>query len=155
TISGGAASVLGDMDGGAGGFNKLNFDIGAGNSFSYSGAVTNFANTEVVSGRANLSGSIAGAVTVDAGAQLAPGASGVGALTVGDTALSAGSSLVIDLDPAGGNNDVLNVTGTVSLNGADLVLDLLSAPTLGEGFDIVANDGTDPISGLFSDGQWV
>ena len=30
TISGGAASVLGDMDGGAGGVNKLNFDIGAG-----------------------------------------------------------------------------------------------------------------------------
>ena len=28
TISGGAASVLGDMDGGAGGTNKLNFDIG-------------------------------------------------------------------------------------------------------------------------------
>ena len=43
TISGGAASVLGDMDGGAGGVNKLNFDIGNGNSFSYTGAVSNFA----------------------------------------------------------------------------------------------------------------
>ena len=30
TISGGAASVLGDMDGGAGGTNKLNFGIGNG-----------------------------------------------------------------------------------------------------------------------------
>ena len=39
TISGGAASVLGDMDGGAGGVNKLNLDIGSGNSFSHSGAV--------------------------------------------------------------------------------------------------------------------
>jgi hypothetical protein len=138
TISGGAASVLGDMDGGASGTNKLNFDIGNGNSnsnsFSYTGAISDFADAEVVSGRTNLSGSIVAAVTVDAGAQLSPGASGVGALAVGDTTLSAGSGLVIDLDPAGGDNDVLNVTGEVSLNGADLVLDLLSAPTAGESF---------------------
>jgi hypothetical protein len=155
TISGGAASVLGDMDGGAGGVNKLTFDIGQGNSFSYTGAVSNFANTEVMSGRANLSGSIAGPVTVDAGAQLSPGASGVGALTVGDTMLSAGSGLVIDLDPTNGENDVLSVNGTVALNGADLVLDLLSAPTRGEAFDILTNDGTDPISGEFSEGSQV
>jgi hypothetical protein len=108
-----------------------------------------------MSGRTNLSGSIAGPLTVDAGAQLSPGASGVGALTVGDTTLSAGSSLVIDLDPVGGENDVLNVKGTVALNGDDLVLDLLSAPTRGEAFDILTNDGTDPISGEFSEGSQV
>jgi hypothetical protein len=155
TISGGAASVLGDMDGGAGGVNKLNFDIGKGNSFSYTGAVSNFANTEVMSGTTNLSGSIAGPVTVDAGAQLSPGANGVSALTVGNTTLSAGSGLVIDLDPTDAGNDVLNVKGTVALNGADLVLDLLSAPTRGEAFDILTNDGTDPISGEFSEGSQV
>jgi hypothetical protein len=155
TISGGAASVLGDMDGGAGGANKLNFDLGTGNSFSYTGAVSNFANTEVMSGKSNLSGSIAGPVTVDTGAQLSPGASGVGSLTVGDTTLSAGSGLVIDLDPVAGESDVLNVNGTVSLNGADLVLDLLSAPTRGEAFDILTNDGSDPISGQFSEGSQV
>ncbi len=155
TISGGAASVLGDMDGGAGGVNTLTFDIGQGNSFSYAGAVSNFATTEVMSGRTNLSGSIAGAVTVDAGAQLSPGAGGVGALTVGNTTLSTGSGLVIDLDPVGGENDVLNVKGTVALSGADLVLDLLSAPTRGESFDILTNDGTDPISGEFRDGSQV
>ena len=153
TISGGAASVLGDMDGGAGGTNKLNFDIGQGNSFSYTGAISNFADAEVVSGRTNLSGSIAGPVTVDAGAQLSPGANGVGALAVGDTTLSTGSGLVIDLDPAGGDNDVLNVTGAVALNGADLVLDLLSAPTMGESFDILTATG--PISGEFSEGSLV
>jgi hypothetical protein len=133
----------------------LNFDIGAGNSFSYTGAVSNFGNTEVTSGATNLSGSIAGAVTVDVGAQLSPGASGVGALTVGDTTFSRGSGLVIDLDPTNGENDVLNVKGTVSLSGADLVLDLLSAPTRGEAFDILTNDGTDPISGEFSEGSQV
>jgi hypothetical protein len=155
TISGGAASVFGDMDGGAGGTNKLNFDIGKENSFSYSGAITNFASTEVVSGRANLSGSIAGPLTVDAGAQLSPGASGVGSLAAGDTTLSAGSSLIINIDPVGDFTEVLNVTGTVSLSGANLALDLFSAPTLGQGFDIVINDGTDPISGEFSNGQFV
>jgi PEP-CTERM motif len=155
TISGGKASVLGGMDGGAGGVNKLNFDIGKGNSFSYTGTVSNFADTEVVSGRTNLSGSIAGPVTVDSGAQLSPGANGVGTLTVGDTTLSAGSGLVIDLDPTDGENDVLNVKGTVALNDADLVLDLLSAPTRGEAFDILTNDGTDPISGEFSEGSQV
>jgi hypothetical protein len=155
TISGGAASVLGDMDGGAGGVNKLNFDIGNGNSFSYTGAVSNFANTEVMSGTTDLSGSIAGPVTVDAGAQLSPGASGVGALTVGDTTLSTGSGLVIDLDPVGGEYDVLKVSGAVSLSGADLVLDLLSAPTRGETFDILTNDGSDPIFGQFSEGSQV
>ncbi len=154
TISGGAASVLGDMDGGKGGANKLNFDIGNGASFSYTGAISDFA-AEVVSGKTNLAGSIAGPVTVDAGAQLSPGASGVGALVVGDTTLKAGSSLVIDLDPVGGQNDVLNVKGTVALNGADLVLDLLSAPTRGESFDILTNDGIDPISGEFSEGSQV
>ena len=155
TISGGAASVLGDMDGGAGGVNKLNFDMGKGNSFSYAGAITDFASTEIISGRANLSGSIAGPLTVDAGAALSPGVSGVGALSVGDATLDAGGSLVIDLDPTGGVSDILNVTGTIALNGANLVVDLLSAPTLGEGFDIVDNDGTDPVSGVFSSGQFV
>ena len=155
TISGGAASVLGDMDGGAGGVNKLNFDIGSGNSFSYTGTVTNFASAEVMSGKTNLSGSIAAAVTVDAGAQLSPGASGVGTLTVGDSTLSAGSGLVIDLDPADGQNDVLNVKGAIVLSGADLVLDLLSAPTRGESFDILTNDGTDQIFGQFSEGSQV
>src|SRR3984957_13779532 len=155
TISGGAASVLGDMDGGAGGMNKLNFDIGSGNSFSYTGAVSNFASAEVVSGRTNLSGSIAPAGTVDAGAQLSPGASGVGTLTVGDSTLSAGSGLVIDLDPADGQNDVLNVKGAIVLSGADLVLDLLSAPTRGDTFNILTNDGTDQIFGQFSEGTKV
>jgi hypothetical protein len=77
--------------------------VGASNSFNYTGAVSDFADTEVMSGRTNLSGSIAGPMTVDTGAQLSPGASGVGVLTVGDTTLSTGSGLVIDLDPA---NDV-------------------------------------------------
>jgi hypothetical protein len=79
-------------------------------------------------------------MTVDACAQLSPGASGVGVLTVGDTTLSTGSGLVIDLDPTNGENDVLNVKGTVALSGADLVLDLLGRtrfPGSSEGDNVV------------------
>ena len=43
----------------------------------------------------------------------------------------------------------------VTLSGADLVLDLLSAPTTGQSFDILINDGTDPILGEFIEGSLV
>ena len=72
TISGGAASVLGDISGGVGGVNEMYLDIGKGHSFSYSGAVSNFADVEVVSGAANIGGAISGPVTVDAGARRRP-----------------------------------------------------------------------------------
>ena len=42
-----------------------------------------------------------------------------------------------------------------SLSSADLILDLLSAPTSGERFVILTNDGADAISGLFSEGYFV
>ena len=142
TISGGAASVLGDMDGGVGGVNKLNFDIGAGNSFSYYRRDLEL--------RRRRSHERQGELvrldrrTCDGGRRrpIVAGRDRSGrARRVGDTTLSAGSGLVIDLDPTSAENDVLNVTGAVALNGADLVLDLLSAPTTGESFDIVTNDG--------------
>jgi hypothetical protein len=154
TISGGAASVKGDMSGGVGGVNKLFFDIGHGNSFSYSGAVSNFATAEVKSGTANLGGSISAPVTVDAGAYLSPGASGVGSLAVGGLTLTAGGGVVIDLDPAHGSSDVMTVNGAVALNGGNLILYLLSAPTPGESFNILLNDGSDGVSGEFSEGTY-
>ncbi len=195
TIKGGAASIKGDVSGGVGGKNTLNFDIGKGDSFSYGDVLSNFADVEVNSGRTTLSGAntysgkttvnggallvdnttgsgtgtgavevkagtlggtgaISGPVAVDAGGKLSPGDGGVGAPTVGGATLSAGSRLFIDLDPTDslgqGLNDVLNVNGAVALNGADLVLDLLSAPTIGESFDIVTT--TAGVSGLFSEG---
>jgi hypothetical protein len=98
---------------------KVTIDNQAGATIKGGGTTVAAIDTEVMSGRTNLSGSIAGPMTVDTGAQLSPGASGVGVLTVGDTTLSTGSGLVIDLDPANGESDVLNMKGTVALNGAD------------------------------------
>ena len=55
-ITGGAAAINGNIDGGNG-TNTMNVTLGAGNTFSYNGSITNFTNTNVQSGRFNLSGS--------------------------------------------------------------------------------------------------
>lgn len=100
------------------------------------------------------SGSVAGPVAVQSGGALAPGAS-VGTLHTGGVDLTAGATLSIELDPALGASDLLAVSGAVSLSGSDLVLTLLSAPTAGQTFDILANDGNDAIGGLFAQGALV
>ncbi len=64
-ISGGSAAVLGSIDGGLG-TNTLVVDAGAGNAFSYAGAIVNFAGVEVRSGTLAL----AGADVVAAGSAL-------------------------------------------------------------------------------------
>ncbi len=56
-ITGSAASITGSINGGAGGTNTMNVNPGTGNTFSYSGAITNFTSTSVQSGSFNLSGS--------------------------------------------------------------------------------------------------
>lgn len=196
-IEGGAASVQGDISGGVGGSNTLNFNVGTGNAFSYSGALSNFAQVNVNSGTTTLSGSsvysgptavnggvlsvtnatgsatgsgavdvkagasfigtgqIAGPLTLDSGATLSPGVGGIGAVGVGNLVLSPGSTFFVELDPINHLSDLAKVTGTVSLDLSNLVLTLLSAPTLGQFFDILDNDGTDLVGGLFSQGASV
>ncbi|BCX48052.1 hypothetical protein HAHE_19600 [Haloferula helveola] len=96
-----------------------------------------------------------GLVTVNPGAKIAPGAS-VGALTVsGALAMSSGSELEMEIDGTPANqHDVLQVNGSVQLGGA-LLLDLGYAPTIGDSFVIIENDGADPVVGTFSDGAAV
>jgi hypothetical protein len=195
TVQGGAASILGDVSGGTGGSNTLNLDIGAGNSFSYAGALSNFANVQVNGGTTTLTGAssyagpttvnsgallasnstgsatgssaveiksgasvggtgtISGPLTVDSGATLSPGLGGIGTLALGSTVLSQNSIFAIDLNPFNGTADRVNVTGTVGLNFSNLVINLLYAPTFGQTFDILGNDGTDLISGFFNQGS--
>jgi hypothetical protein len=53
--------------------------------------------------------------------------------------------------------DQLNVTGTVSLNGAELTGSLLNlyAPTTEDLFFLIVNDGTEPVQGTFAQGSSV
>jgi Ca2+-binding RTX toxin-like protein len=82
-----------------------------------------------------------------------------GILGAGSTTLNAGSAFFVDLNGiiAGTEHDLLNVTGTVTLNNGNL------AGTLGAAYDsipgdelvIIRNDGADPVVGKFAQGDLV
>lgn len=78
-IEGGAAAIVGDVNGGAGGTqNLLRFALGAGHAFSHGGAFSNFQTVEAESGLVQLGGAndFSGAELVLAGGSLrfaAPG----------------------------------------------------------------------------------
>src|ERR1051326_3225033 len=62
--------------------------------------------------------------------------------------LSISSKLIADIDPAAGVADRINVGGSVSIAGA-LQLWFMSAPSPGQSWTIIDNDGTDAVSGAF------
>lgn len=98
-IRGGNAVVIGSIDGGVGGANTMAVDAGAGNKFSYAGAISNFNSVSIDSGAVTFSGqsSYTGATILNGGS-----------LTlVGADRIASGSALVL----AGG---LLNVVETGS-----------------------------------------
>jgi autotransporter-associated beta strand protein len=94
-----------------------------------------------------------GAVSASSDSHIAPGNS-PGCLNTGNLSFSSGSSL--DIEIAGNTvcteHDQLNVTGTVNVTDATLNTTLLNGftPKSGDNFVIVANDGTDPVTGTFT-----
>ena len=158
-------------DGGAaGGTGAALTKVGSG-TLTLSGANTYTGPTTVSAGTLLVNGSITsattvdsaaalggsgttGAVTVASGGTLSPGAA-VGTLSTQALSLSAGATLKIELGGTGaGQFDQVNVTGTVSLGGAALDTSLLGSfdhqAAIGASFVIVANDGTDAVSGTFA-----
>jgi hypothetical protein len=100
-ISGGSAQVIGSINGGVGGTNTMVIDAGAGNTFSYSGALSNFNSVTIQSGAVTLSGqsTYSGQTIVDSGASLTlSGANRIGA----DSALMLAGGLLKVVDTAGG-----------------------------------------------------
>ncbi len=110
TITGGAASILGDISGGVGGTNSMTLSPGAGGSFSYSGAISNFNNVEVQSGTVTLSGlsTYTGTTVVTGGTLVLSGAN----------RLSASSALVLN----GGTLKTSNAGGANGQSFASLAL---------------------------------
>ena len=88
-ISGGSAQVIGSINGGSGGVNTMTVNAGAGNTFSYSGALSNFNSVTIQSGAVTLSGqsTYTGATIIDSGASLT---------LQGANRIAAGSALVLD-----------------------------------------------------------
>lgn len=91
-----------------------------------------------------------GAVTATGGT-VAPGDGGPGVLNTGNVSLTAPATLSIEINGAtvGTQYDQLNVTGTVTLVNATLVLSGTGAPA-GSILTIINNDGVDQVSGTFS-----
>jgi autotransporter-associated beta strand protein len=94
----------------------------------------------------------AATVSIADGGTLSPGLS-PGILNTGSVSIAAGGDLKLEINGSvlGIDYDNLNVTGSVSLGGADLLVTLGAgfAPTIGETFTVVSNDLADPILGLF------
>ncbi|MGD9842222.1 MAG: PEP-CTERM sorting domain-containing protein [Steroidobacteraceae bacterium] len=117
-IAGGSASVLGDINGGAGGTNAMTVDPGLGNIFSYSGSISNFNSLEILSGTTTLSGvsTYVGATIVSGGQLILDGAD----------RLSSSSALNLN----GGTLKVTNVQTSASLSltqSSSIDLDLMAS----------------------------
>src|SRR5207247_1242804 len=111
--------------------------------------------TVTVNANATLGGSgVVGPITVNAGGTLSPGSS-PGILSSGNVALSSGSTFKVELNGAspGSGYDQLAVTGMVNLGGSTLALSFGFTSSVGTAFTIINNDGTDAISGTFSNMQ--
>ena len=119
TISGGSAFVLGSINGGVGGSNSLTVTPGAGNSFTYTGALSNFSSVAFTSGSTTLSG-----VSTYTGTTQVSNAT----LTlVGVNRLAAGSALQLD----NGTLRLTNAAGVTGQSFASLSLSGNSAIDLG------------------------
>jgi len=130
-ITGG--TITGSIDGGTGGTNALTVNPGAGNAFSYGGAITNFNTTAVQGGRFNLSGSInsTSAITISSGGIF--NYTGAGAL---------GNSITVN----GGEfkNNGGNFTGALTLTSGTVSGTNLSGVALSIGAGVTLSPGNSP-----------
>lgn len=101
-----------------------------------------------ISGNGTVS-STGPAITIADGGSIAPGNNGIGTLTVdGDLRFETGSRLVVEVNPAGTESDLVAVTGDVTLNGGAVVhIGATGEYDLHSTYTILAADGT--LSGAF------
>jgi autotransporter-associated beta strand protein len=115
---------------------------------------TNQSSSTVVNSGGTLggTGTLAGPVSVNAGGTLAPGTS-PGNLTIDDNVtFASGSNFSVELNGTtiGTQYDRLTVNGTVALGNATLATSIGYTPALGHRLFIIANDGSDAITGTFN-----
>jgi PEP-CTERM motif len=134
-ITGGAAVVLGDIDGGAASANKMTISPGAGNSFAFAAGISNFASVEIASGTVMLSGSngYTGTTIIDAGATLVlAGANRLAAASQLD--LEGGMLKLVDVHGADGQEFALLSLGkdsAIDLGDSSLTFDALGSVVAG------------------------
>ena len=111
-IVGGAASVIGDINGGVGGSNTMTIDPGAGNAFSHANSISNFAQVVVQSGTVTLTGNntYTGTTTITGGTLVAGAAGALG----GTGAIEVASGAVLQL---AGSGNRINDAASLMLGG--------------------------------------
>jgi uncharacterized protein YhjY with autotransporter beta-barrel domain len=143
-ILGGAISgnILGS---GTGSGDTVNFNLGAGNSFTYGNTISGVQTVAVNSGTLFDGGAItAGSVNVNAGGVLAPGLpNSVGTLNITGSLVFASSAMYLDTI-SGGNASRTAVTGAATLGGASVQIASGSMITAGTKYTIL----TDTLGGI-------
>jgi hypothetical protein len=128
-ITGGAASILGDISGGVGGSNTMTLSPGAGNSFGYAGSISNFNSVEVTGGNVTLSGvsTYTGTTLVSGGTLTLNGANRLSAAS----ALSMNGGILALANPGGANAQTFASLSLSDNSTLDLALSSLSFNSLG------------------------
>lgn len=157
TVAGGAQlNVSGVISGSGSLTNGGAGTLDLANTDTYTGGTTAASGTLLVDGTIGstiLSGGTLGGVgtvgnIMATGGTISPGDSLVGTLNSGSVTLNSSAALQAGINGASSNK--LNVTGTVSLGGANLTVTMGSTPALGTALTIVQSSGA--ISGTFAQG---
>jgi hypothetical protein len=127
--------------------------VSPGGSLSAANGLTVGNGDTLTGGGSVVVGTGAEGLSVKAGGTIDP----TGTLVVnGDLTLAPGSVLAETIDgTAPGQFSVLAVYGAVTLNGSTIVLTVGYTPALNDAATILANDGSDPIVGTFTQGYLV
>lgn len=148
-ISGGSAQVIGSVSGGAGGTNTMVIDAGAGHTFSYSGALSNFSSVTIQSGAVTLSGqsTYTGQTIIGSGASLT--LSGANRIAF-DSALVLAGGLLKVVDTAGGGQTFasLSLLDSSTLYFTDAPVTFNSIGTIVAGKTLTLTELSGPGAGL-------
>lgn len=140
--------------------NSVSITVAAGATLDVlglTGGELDLATGQTLAGGGATVGTVLGAIDATVTSVISPGTTvgGAGILATGNVQMDGDTTFIVDVNStyiiAGTHYDQLSVTGTVVLNGANLVLQGGAvAPPNGTVLVIIDNDGTDAVTGTFN-----
>ena len=143
-VSGGAASILGSINGGVGGVNSMAVEPGAGQSFAYAGSISNFGTVEIKNGHVTFSGvsDYTGVTRISGGTLTLAGANRLSASSALE--LSGGTLEISNASSADGQTfaslSLLN-NSAIALNFSKITFTNLGTVALGKTLSITGSAG--------------